>query len=134
MSARDEFIATMVAEGVPADVAHAVLRDAATVKRLWIAEANAAYPYNIHCACTVEGCRCFKGPAMACSGCNKDLPTVTLKAGFLCAECRAFARIEKRLAPYHVRPEQSDLNLRLHVPSGKDEGIGGVNVPAEVRG
>lgn len=120
---RGVFLEVMRAEGVPQVVTRAVLRDAATIQRLAVAQCNGDYPCDNGTRAVVFTCKCEGG----------YVPEA-IKGG-QCPDCRAQARIVKALAPYKIEADfQGDPRgacVKLVVPSGRtdDWGRTGMCVP-----
>ena len=128
---RDAFIALMAREGLDVDQSRALLRAAATLQR--IAE--------LECSSEAADCDRVPCPAIASDkyecccdfgyqeeGKHGDTPRVTAKSK------RIEYRIRKMLEPTGVRASfQGDPRgyvVKIHVPSGRDAGWGGVGVPS----
>ena len=130
-SERDQFIAVMTKEGLALDVILTLLRHGATLQRIAELECSseAADCDRVPCPATVSKkyeCCCDYG--YQAEGEHSDVPRVTAKSK------RIEYRITQLLKPTGVRASfQGDPRgcvLKLHVPSGRAEGWGGVGVPA----
>ncbi len=135
---REDFLLAMQREGVPADVARKVLRHAASIQRLAVAECNG------------DDWRDPRGPrhhvlsaAVAQTTCGEDI-TADMRmptrrwTNVSCSSCKSVKherRIARVLAPFNVSPVcQGDPRgacVKLRVPSGRtdDWGQTGVCVP-----
>jgi hypothetical protein len=142
---REEFIATMTAEGVPLDTVRRVLRDAATIQRLAEAECNGDYPCDNGERRVWPCARCGMGYVESslrravcdCGiGSAKGLHSILCERdALICPSCRAQDRIFKALEPFHVAPifsgDPRGACVKLKVLSGKtdDWGRDGICVP-----
>jgi hypothetical protein len=130
-SERDSFIATMTTEGVSVHIARALLAKAKTLHRIAELECSseAADRDRVRCpAETSKGrypCCCDFGYTVP--GQHETVPRVSARGA------QIEYLIEQLLKPTGVRASfQGDPRgcvLKIHVPSGKDEGWGGVGVP-----
>jgi len=121
---RQEFVALMLRERVPVDVARAVMRHAATIQRLAAAACNGDYPCD-------NGERTVK----PCSRCEAGYVPSALTPAGLCSSCRHADAITRLLTPFNVKPSfQGDPRgacVKLIAPSGytNDWGRQGICVP-----
>jgi hypothetical protein len=128
---REQFVATMTKEGLTLAEIRAVLRGAASLQRIAELECSseAADRDRVPCPATVsEKYECCCDFGYQAEGKHGDTPRVTAKSK------RIEYLITQLLKPTGVRADfQGDPRgfvVKLHVPSGRDEGWGGVGVPA----
>lgn len=118
------FIKRMALEGVDEGTARKLTRYAMTLHRLAEAQCNGDWPCD-------NGVR----PVAPCGRCELLWVHTVLKGKHnLCPDCRTEDLVTKALAPFPgIKPafhgDPRGAVLRLHVPSGYDEGWGGVAVP-----
>lgn len=133
---REDFIVAMGREGMPPDVARLIMRHANTVQRLAAAECNGDWP-----------CDNGERKVTTCDRCGAGyVPSVMRKirmggvvVGAACPSCTTGDRIKalcvaasgkrrKRFVP-ECQGDPRGCCVKLHVPSKRDEGYGGVGVP-----
>ena len=128
---REQFIVTMTKEGLDLVTIRALLRNAATLQRIAELECSseAANRDRVPCPAIASDkyeCCCDFGYQE--EGKHGDTPRVTAKSK------RIEYRIRKMLEPTGVRASfQGDPRgyvVKIHVPSGRDAGWGGVGVPS----
>ena len=131
-SDRDEFIALMAQEQVPASVSRLVMRHAATLHRIAELQCSSEAYDRDRVPCPRERVPYIHGGCLCDANGSKDgdrhgdVPRGDIK------EARLQAQLEKVLAPYKVVPVfQGDPRgavVKLKVPSGRTNDWGGTGI------
>lgn len=134
---REDFLLAMQGEGVPADVARAVLRDAATVQRCaeLACSSESAYNDRVRCPAVRPGRACLcddEGTFDAETGEHGDVPRYAVRSA------QREGSIVRALKPYSIVPvfggDPRGACVKLKVPSGRTDDWGQTGLCVPVRG